>query len=128
MTGETIRTEYGDLISDADASVLSGPFAEHMAQTTRASVATGIWGWFDDDVACLSGWGFGLDAISRPTTIWQGRDDRFVAPAHGQWLAAHVPGARFESRPEDGHLSLAVGAYGDVLDALLRDDQTHSRT
>jgi pimeloyl-ACP methyl ester carboxylesterase len=121
-TADTVRTEFGDLISGADASVLSGPFAEYMAQTTRASVATGIWGWFDDDVACLSGWGFELDAIDRPTTIWQGREDRFVPPAHGEWLAAHVPGARFESRPNDGHLSLAVGAYGDVLDALLRDD------
>ncbi len=127
-TAETIRTEFGGLISDADAAVLSGPLAEYIAHTTRASVTTGIWGWIDDDVACLSGWGFKLDAIGCPTTIWQGREDRFVPPAHGEWLAAHIPGARFEFRPDDGHLSLAVSTYGDVLDGLLRDDHTDSRT
>jgi hypothetical protein len=39
--------------------------------------------------------------------------------AHGQWLAAHVRGARAELRPGEGHLSILIAAYGDILDDLL---------
>jgi hypothetical protein len=39
--------------------------------------------------------------------------------AHGEWLLAHVPTARSGLRPEHGHLSLAVGSIGEILDDLL---------
>ena len=126
VTGEEIRTEFGDLVTVIDAAVLSGEFADHMALTTRNAFISGVWGWFDDDIACLGDWGFDLAAIGRPVTVWQGREDRFVPPAHAEWLASHVPGARLELRADEGHLSLAVATYGHVLDALLRDDAGHS--
>ncbi len=128
VTAEQVRAELGDLLSAVDAAVLTGDVAEHMAHTSRAAVATGVWGWFDDDIACLSDWGFDLGTIRRPVTIWQGVEDRFVPPAHAEWLATHVPGASLELRPDDGHLSLGITQYGDVLDALLRDDAGASLT
>jgi hypothetical protein len=42
-----------------------------------------------------------------------------VPLAHGEWLAAHVRGAKAQLRPEHGHLSLAVGSIGEILDDLL---------
>jgi hypothetical protein len=42
-----------------------------------------------------------------------------VPIAHGQWLAEHVNGARVRLRPEEGHLSLVTGSYGEVLDDLV---------
>ena len=126
VTGEAIRREFGDLVSAVDAAVLSGELADHTALTTRNAFISGVWGWFDDDIACLGDWGFDLAAIGRPVTVWQGREDRFVPPAHAEWLASHIPGARLELRADEGHLSLAVATYGHVLDALLRDDAGHS--
>jgi pimeloyl-ACP methyl ester carboxylesterase len=116
---EQLHAALGDLLSDVDSAVLTGDFAEYMLAVDRQALGHGVTGWFDDDVAFLSDWGFPLDTIEVPVTIWQGAQDRFVPFAHGQWLAAHVAGAQAELRPEHGHLSLAVGAYGDVLDDLL---------
>jgi pimeloyl-ACP methyl ester carboxylesterase len=71
------------------------------------------------DVAAIAD----LSRIQRPVRIWQGAQDQFVPHAHGEWLAAHAPGARAELRSEYGHLSLALGAFGEILDELLADAQ-----
>ena len=38
---------------------------------------------------------------------------------HGRWLAEHVPGARPNLLQGEGHVSVAVGRMGAVLDELL---------
>jgi hypothetical protein len=39
--------------------------------------------------------------------------------AHGQWLAAHLPSAKARLLPGEGHLSIAVEKFGEVVDELL---------
>ena len=39
--------------------------------------------------------------------------------AHGQWLAAHIPGARVHLEPGAGHLTMTVTAIDRILDDLL---------
>ena len=46
--------------------------------------------------------------VGCPVSIWQGRQDRMVPYAHGEWLASHVPGARPHLLPDEGHVSLFV--------------------
>ncbi len=122
MTGERVREAFGDLLSDVDRATLSGEFADFMAGDTGLALRHGIDGWLDDDIAFFGDWGFDVAAIDRPVTIWQGRQDRFVPYAHGEWLAAHVSGAHAELHEDEGHLSLSVGdGYGRVLDRLLAD-------
>ena len=75
--------------------------------------------WFDDDVAFSNPWGFALDSIKVPLTLWQGGQDRMVPFAHGEWLAAHIDGANPKLLPEHGHLSIAVASFGQILDDLL---------
>ncbi|HEX5295723.1 MAG TPA: hypothetical protein VFW50_01840 [Streptosporangiaceae bacterium] len=72
----------------------------------------------------MAGWGFALDpAVNGETplraAIWQGDQDRMVPFAHGQWLAAAIPGARVHLMPGDGHLSMTVSAFDRILDDLL---------
>jgi pimeloyl-ACP methyl ester carboxylesterase len=114
-----LHVALGDLLSDVDRAMVSGDFAEYLAAGMHASLEHGIWGWFDDDLAFVGEWGFDVGAIAVPVTVWQGEQDRFVPFAHGRWLAEHVSGATAQLPAEHGHLSLAIGSHGRVLDDLI---------
>jgi pimeloyl-ACP methyl ester carboxylesterase len=107
------------LVSDVDEASLSGEFGEFLARSFHRAFANGPWGWYDDDLAFVASWGFDLGSITPPVSIWQGRHDLMVPFAHGEWLAANIPSARPHLRPEHGHLSLAVGSIGEIIDDLL---------
>jgi pimeloyl-ACP methyl ester carboxylesterase len=121
VTGPAVAESLGDLVSAPDVAVLTGDYADFLAEAVRRGVSTGIGGWFDDDMAFTRPWGFALDDIRVPVRVWQGAQDHMVPESHGRWLAAHIPGAKAELRPEHGHLSLDVAAAGDIFDALLQD-------
>jgi pimeloyl-ACP methyl ester carboxylesterase len=118
-SGPELYAVLGDLVSEPDRAALTGDYADYLAGCVKAALASGVWGWFDDDIAFLRPWGFDLETITTPVTIWQGEQDRFVPSAHGAWLGQHVGSAHLELRPEHGHLSLQLDAYADVLEDLL---------
>jgi pimeloyl-ACP methyl ester carboxylesterase len=119
VTGADIVAALGGLISPADAAVLTGEHADLLAGGLRGAVRGGIAGWRDDDLAFVSSWGFSLVALAGRVAIWQGDQDRMVPFAHGQWLAARIPGARAHLEPGEGHLTMTVTAIGRILDDLL---------
>jgi len=119
VSSAQIYEALGDLLSEVDLSALSGEFAEYFAEATRTGLQRGVYGWYDDDLAMIRDWGFELAGVSTPVTIWQGAQDRMVPYAHGEWLAAHVPGANARLLPDHGHLSLVIDRYGALLDDLL---------
>jgi pimeloyl-ACP methyl ester carboxylesterase len=118
-SAEGLHAALGDLLSKVDRAALSGEFVEYFAASLKSALEHGTWGWFDDDLAFIGDWGFDLGTIAVPVTIWQGGQDRFVPFEHGRWLAEHVGGASAHLPAEHGHLSLAVGSYGSVLDELI---------
>ncbi|HEX3299135.1 MAG TPA: alpha/beta hydrolase [Actinomycetota bacterium] len=115
---ELIDTMAG-LLPPVDRGALSGAYAEATIESMHRSVRSGIWGWFDDDMAFLKDWGFSVDAIEVPVAVWQGRHDQMVPFGHGAWLAEHTAGARPHLLVDHGHLSIAVSSYDRVLDDLL---------
>jgi len=119
VTADDIVAAFGGLVSDVDKAALTGEYAANLAASLRAALANGIAGWRDDDVAFTRDWGFELAKLGAPVAVWQGDQDRMVPYAHGQWLAAHIPGARVHLLPGEGHLSLTLTAIGDILDDLL---------
>jgi pimeloyl-ACP methyl ester carboxylesterase len=118
VTADQVAAGLGDLASAVDRSVITGEFAGYLAGSFRAGMRAGIAGWRDDDLAFIRDWGFGLESPV-PVSVWQGDQDMMVPFAHGQWLAGHWPGARVHLMPGEGHLSLALTRFGDVLDDLL---------
>jgi pimeloyl-ACP methyl ester carboxylesterase len=119
VTGEEVADALGDLIDEVDRGSLSGAYADHTAATFREALRESYWGWFDDDLAFVRPWGFALGSIRVPVHIWQGRHDRMVPYAHGEWLAAHVGSAVPHLFEEHGHLSLVVDSMGRILDQLV---------
>jgi pimeloyl-ACP methyl ester carboxylesterase len=118
-TGPDVHATLGGLVSEVDAGVLTGEFAEYLAACFRAGLEHGFEGWLDDDLAFVRDWGFDLAAISVPVSIWHGGQDRFVSYSHGEWLAEHVAGASPQLHPAHGHLSLAIDSYPAILDELI---------
>jgi pimeloyl-ACP methyl ester carboxylesterase len=116
---EEIVTELRSVISEVDEAEVNGALGELMATLFHRAFRAAPWGWFDDDLAFVRPWGFELSSIGVPVSVWQGRQDLMVPFAHGEWLVEHIPTARSRLRPEHGHLSLAVGSIGEILDDLL---------
>jgi pimeloyl-ACP methyl ester carboxylesterase len=119
LTPEQVAGALGDLIDDVDRASLTGPFSEWTAAVFHEALRVGYWGWFDDDLAFTRPWGFSLEGIRVPVFVWQGGHDRMVPFAHGEWLAAQIPGARARLFPEHGHLTLAVDSIGRIVDEML---------
>jgi pimeloyl-ACP methyl ester carboxylesterase len=119
LAPDALAGGLGDLISGVDAATLGGAFGAHAKTMLTESVSTGLWGWADDDAALYRHWGFNLAAIRVPVTVWHGGEDHAVPFAHGEWLAAHVPASRARFFPEEGHLSLIVGRFPEILDDLV---------
>jgi pimeloyl-ACP methyl ester carboxylesterase len=119
VTGDEVAAAFGDLIDEVDRGSLTGEFAEWTAAALREGLRESYWGWFDDDMAFVRRWGFELDSIRVPVHVWQGRHDRMVPYAHGEWLARHIPTAVPHLLEDHGHLTLAVDSFGWILDELL---------
>jgi pimeloyl-ACP methyl ester carboxylesterase len=120
MTAADVTAGLGNLVSAADQAAVTGEYADYLAASFRAAVAGGVAGWRDDDLAFIADWGFTMANVSAgaPVAVWQGDQDMMVPYGHGQWLAAHLPGARAHLLPGEGHLTL-VHSFGAILDDLL---------
>jgi pimeloyl-ACP methyl ester carboxylesterase len=96
-------------LSEADKAQM----ARHMTRVADQffnALAPGVDGWVDDMLAFVNPWGFEVESIRVPTAITYGRTDNLVPPAHGDWLAAHVPSATVYAHDDAGH----AGADEDV--------------
>lgn len=105
-TPDQIADALGGLVTPVDRAFVTDEFADWMSRLFSHAAAQGAIGVRDDGLAAVSGWGFDLADIRVPVAVWQGRQDAMVPYGHGEWLAAHVPGARAHLFEEEGHLSL----------------------
>jgi pimeloyl-ACP methyl ester carboxylesterase len=118
VTATEVAASLGGLVTAADRAAITGVFAQYLVEATVAALASGIGGWRDDDLAFASDWGFSLDLVRVPLSIWQGDQDAMVPFGHGEWLTKAIPAARAHLLPGEGHLTLVQNRIGDILDEL----------
>ena len=94
--------------------MLSAGLVDFMLANMHAGVEPSSDGWFDDDLVFLKPWGFDVASIEVPVLVWQGEEDLMVPFAHGQWLAAHIPGAEARLTAGDGHMTVLERQIRDV--------------
>jgi pimeloyl-ACP methyl ester carboxylesterase len=108
-------------VSDGDREIMARPeYALRMQRLMQEAYRTGVDGWLDDDLVFVHPWGFDVAALQLPVTVWYGTDDTLVPPAHGRWLAEHVPGAVVVAM-DGGHLEL-VNRVEELLLWLIKGD------
>jgi pimeloyl-ACP methyl ester carboxylesterase len=118
-TPAELTEAMGGLVTPVDRAALTPEMADWMTRTFQRAGAQGTRGVRDDGIAAVRPWGFDLGDITVPVAIWQGRQDAMVPFAHGEWLAAHVPGAEAHLLDDEGHVSL-VHRLDEVLTDLRR--------
>jgi pimeloyl-ACP methyl ester carboxylesterase len=92
-------------LSESDQAQLKRPeIMQIVRESTFEHSANGVGGWVDDDLAIVQPWGFDVAQVSIPVLVRYGSSDVLVPPAHGQWLAAHVPGCVVKVDDVAGHL------------------------
>jgi len=120
ITADDLAHALRTNLSAVDAAAVTGELAEHFLYSFCLAVEVSRDGWIDDDLACVRAWGFDVADVAVRAGLWHGEQDLHVPPAHGRWLADHVPGVDVHITPHDGHLTLATDELVDQsLDWLL---------
>jgi pimeloyl-ACP methyl ester carboxylesterase len=102
---------FADLaLPTTDLQALAERAAFAVRQESLLEALTTPFGWYDDDVAFASDWGFAVADVRVPVELRYGRGDVFVPATHGDWLAEALPHAEV-TVDELGHLG-----GGDVLE------------
>ena len=117
---EDIASIMESLLPPVDRSALAGDLGRYLASNMKDGLKRGYEGWEEDDLAFVSDWGFSPSDISVPFLLWQGRHDKMVPFAHGQWLAEHIKGVEARLSEEDGHLTLFQHRVPETHSWLLR--------
>jgi pimeloyl-ACP methyl ester carboxylesterase len=110
---EDLVRSMESLLTPVDAAVVRSEMGEYLAASMQDGLAPGSQGWWDDNCS-IRPWGFEVSDIAVPVLVLHGRQDRFVPFGHGEWLAAHIPGAQARLSDDEGHLSLFRDRVPDV--------------
>lgn len=121
-TPQQVVDSMTSLLPEVDRAAILGAqgasLGEDLAAGFAEALRPGVDGWVDDDLAFIRPWGFELADVRVPAYVWQGGADLMVPFAHGEWLAAHLPGSSVHLLPDEGHVSIALGHAETMLGQL----------
>lgn len=105
-------------VSEVDRAVIDAQ-ADTLGRRWLIGLAPGADGWWDDGLATIGDWGFGLSQVRAPVLVVHGERDAIVPVTHGRWLAEAIPSAEPRLLDGEGHFSLLGAPLDAVYDWLL---------
>jgi pimeloyl-ACP methyl ester carboxylesterase len=105
-------------LSDADAELVRRrpELVTRGIEQIGDAMRRGASGQVEDLRSVMQPWGFRLEEVEVPTSVWQGDDDGSIPSAWGERLAREIPRAQLHARPGEGHLLMA-----DRLEEIVRE-------
>jgi pimeloyl-ACP methyl ester carboxylesterase len=108
-------------VNDYDRQILLQPdFAAAFSKSCAECFAQGSGGLVRDSELLYRSWAFDVTKIERRVHMWQGTDDRLVAPSINKAVADRMPGAVWHPVEGAGHF-VAIGS-GDEIFAIARQE------
>jgi pimeloyl-ACP methyl ester carboxylesterase len=103
---EALRAGFAPLLSARDQRVLTDRrIAESLLADLQEACRQGPRGPAWDNVAWIGEWDIDPASVEAPVHLWYGDEDIMAPPAHGTWLAEHLPHATLTMRSGYGHFS-----------------------
>jgi pimeloyl-ACP methyl ester carboxylesterase len=106
MRGDVLSVfDADDDLTASDREAMGRESAQLVLREMLAeAIRQGPYGWLDDDLAFFRHWGFELAEIQVPLLVAYAANDTLAPRAHGDYLAAAIPGAQ-SLVMDAGHLS-----------------------
>ncbi len=112
----TMERMLNDL-PDVDKAVFETHDINNLLRSTQEGFRQGTQGVTKDGQIYAKPWGFELDEIRMPVSVWQGGMDVNVPPSNGRLQARKMPNATLHFLENEGHISI-IANHGE---AILRD-------
>ena len=105
--------------NDAEAMRDSRAF-ESCYESARQAWRASAEGLLIDAEIYANSWGFDLDEVQVPVSLWHGRNDRAFSFRLAEKMAPRLPSCRLHLVDGEGHFSLPIRHTREILDDLLR--------
>jgi pimeloyl-ACP methyl ester carboxylesterase len=107
-------------VSEPDKVALSQPDVQRMfGEMVVGAFERGTHGVALDWKLEARPWGFPLREIRMPVHIWHGEQDELLPIGQGQIMANALPDAHAKFYPSEGHISLIMNHYDELLSAIV---------
>ena len=92
-----------------------------LMSTLKTALLQGPAAILEDLQVYKSAWGFPLDQVTCPVTLWHGSWDDVVHYKYAQEMQALLPKAELKFISDEGHYSLAMNCRDEILGDLLAE-------
>jgi pimeloyl-ACP methyl ester carboxylesterase len=119
---ELDRMVFGNMESfpSADQKVFSHPtIGPFLADSIYVSLSQGPGALVDDLAVYSRPWGFPIEAISCPITLWHGDADDVVHVRIAEQMRSYMQTSLLRMTPNEGHYSVALNYREEILQDLL---------
>jgi pimeloyl-ACP methyl ester carboxylesterase len=115
-----LHRELNRSFPKVDRAILEeGDTAMQVVAFVRESMRNGTEGCILDYRIFGAPWGFELEEIEAPVSIWEGTDDHTGPPEYRAYLEQHIAHATVTLVPQEGHLSLLPHHANEILHDLI---------